>query len=179
MPPYDPDLSRADQTYWASTEYAAWERTVPADRILVTPGNHDWVCRFPEECRSEMYIDELVTIDGKTFYFTPWVSNQGGQWNYELDRGRRRDRFADIPYKVDLLVMHAPAFGCGDMTKDNEPVGCHELRSAIYKKQPKRAVFGHIHEGQRHGKEYRLAGTKLYHCSMWGNGWKPVEFDIN
>lgn len=173
----DYDLSRIWQTEWLRSEYRDWEATVPAADIVATPGNHDWLCRFPEECRSKMFIDERLDLNGISMWFTPWV-NHCGDWNYQMDRAARKVRFADIPYKLDLLVMHAPAFGCGDLTYSKEPAGCREMRAAIQQKQPRHVVFGHIHEGQRYGKEYRLGGSKLHHCSMWGEKWKPVTFEL-
>lgn len=174
---WDADLSRAGQTQWLADEYYLWEQQVPAREIFATPGNHDWVSKFPENCRSKMFVDETVEFEEKKFYFTPWVSNCG-DWNYILDRSRRKGMFAYIPYKLDLLVMHAPAFGVGDMTYSNEPAGCPEMRAAIQQKQPRYATFGHIHEGQRYGREFRLGGTKLFHASMWGESWTPISLTI-
>jgi Icc-related predicted phosphoesterase len=173
----DYDLNRITQNEWLRSTYREWEEQVPATRIVATPGNHDWISKFPEECRSEMYIDQLLEVGNVSIWFTPWVQHCG-DWNYQLDRGARKVRFADIPYRLDLLVTHAPAFGCGDLTYSKDPAGCREMRAAIQQKQPTHVVFGHIHEGQRYGKHYRLGGSKLHHASMWGQTWEPVRFDL-
>jgi hypothetical protein len=132
---------------------------------------------FPDNCRSKMLIDEAALFECKFFWFTPWVAHCG-DWNYQQSRDQRRYRFESIPYKLDVLVHHMPAQGVGDLTYSCESVGCLELRAAIQKKQPRHSVFGHIHEGLRHGQEYRLGGTVMHHASMWGDKWKPVTFDI-
>jgi Icc-related predicted phosphoesterase len=182
---FDPELMKLHQMKWLSDEYSEWEYKVPAPYILATPGNHDWVSTFPAHCRSKMFIDERFTIcendspDGphKTFWFTPWVQHCG-DWNYMANRERRRYYFDNIPQNLDMLVMHSPAFGVGDLTYSNDSAGCQELRDVIQKRQPRYAVFGHIHEGQRYGVINKLGGTTLFHCSMWGDKWKPVVLDI-
>lgn len=175
---WDPSLMRAGQEEWLDREYRSWEATVPAKHILATGGNHDWIVGVPAGIRTKFVIDEAVEINGKTFWLTPWVS-YCGHWNYQMDAEGRRQRYADIPYRADLLVSHGPPYGCGDLPYGSDmPVGCRELRAAIQKKQPRHVVFGHIHEGQRYGREFRLGGSKCYHASMWGQNWKPVELEI-
>jgi Icc-related predicted phosphoesterase len=174
---WDADIAQMRQTEWLGDEWSKWEQSVPAEHIIATLGNHDWVAAFPDNCRSRMYVDEGVTISGISFWFTPWVA-PCGDWNYLADRDKRRYYFDNVPHKVDVLIMHGPAFGVGDLTYSNEPAGCREMRDVIQRRQPRFAFFGHIHEGQRYGKEYRLGGTKLFHTSMWGDNWKPTVIDI-
>lgn len=187
-----PELMKQRQMEWLATEYFEWEQCVPTNNIWATPGNHDWVSTFPSACRSRMFIDQGMELNGKTFWFTPWVAHCG-QWNYQLSRGQRAERFKDIPEKLDVLVMHSPAFDVGDLTYTNETVGCRELRRVILEKKPRYAVFGHIHEGQRfvgaypngrecveskNLREFRLGETTLFHASMWGPTWTPVIIDL-
>jgi Icc-related predicted phosphoesterase len=181
----DPDLIRVEQMRWLADEFNSWRCTLPRQvrQVLATPGNHDYIVRFPE-CATDaegppahLYIDELVEVDGKRFYFTPWVS-ECGDWNYIANREQRRYRFHDIPSTLDVLVAHSPAYQVGDRAWDNRSCGCPELRYFVKQRMPRKMVFGHIHEGRRDGREYRLGNSKLYHCSMWGATWTPVEFVI-
>lgn len=175
----DPDQSRRAQREWLMETYRPWELAVPAKRIVMTPGNHDWIVRMPEGIRTEFFVDEGVTIDGKTFWFTPWVPQIGGMWNFEADRRHRKLTAADIPANLDLLVTHAPAFRVGDTTYSGESAGCAELKLALERKQPRFHVFGHIHEGQRFGvREYRTAKTTSFNVAMWGNKWNPLEITL-
>lgn len=174
---WDRGLMKMRQTEWLGDTYRAWEQTVPAKMIFAVPGNHDWVMSFPDCCRSQMFIDSGTTFEGKTFWFTPWVAHCG-DWNYQANREQRRYYFDNIPHKLDMLVHHAPAFGVGDLTYSNEPAGCRELKAVIQKRHPRYSCFGHIHEGVRAGREYRLGGTKMFHASMWGAKWKPIVLDI-
>jgi Icc-related predicted phosphoesterase len=176
----DPNYARIRQTEWLRWEFAQWEPTVPAGRILATPGNHDWVSRMPDECRTELLIDESVTIETpeevKTFYFTPWVS-PCGPWNYTLERAQRKARFATIPGRVDVLVSHGPAFNVLDKNDAGTPLGCPELRAAIYTKNPRHVFFGHIHEGRRHGLDATLGHSKMHHVTLWNDAVVRV-FDV-
>jgi Icc-related predicted phosphoesterase len=174
---WDPDGARVWQMNWLRETYAEWEAKVPATHIHVTPGNHDWINEFPPELRSRFHVDEGVTIDGKTFWFTPWVSPCGG-WNYEQAQSQREYRFDNMPYKLDLLVMHAPAFGVGDLAYGDIPAGCRAMKYFIEQRQPRHVVFGHIHEGQRYGREHRCGGSKCYNVAMWGENWQPLVLDI-
>lgn len=174
---WDPDLMKLGQHEWFDAEWRAWEQTWTASRGLCTPGNHDWWHYLPAGLKTEVLIDNGVTIDGKTFWATPWVSFCGN-WNHQMARDRRREMFDLMPYKLDLLIMHGPAHGVGDATYGGEAAGCPEMRAVIQQKQPKHVIFGHIHEGQRYGREFRLGGSKLYNVAMWGNTWEPLVLDI-
>jgi Icc-related predicted phosphoesterase len=179
---WDPDLMRDAQMEWLATDWAAWEATIPhVPYIFMTPGNHDWIEAMPETCRARLLIDagaELPDDDPflgpimRKFWFTPWVSPIGS-WNYTADRGFRKAAFSEIPSDLDVLVAHSPAHFLGDRTWSGEPVGCPELRQAVYEKKPAHMIFGHIHEGQRYGLTYTLGQTLLHHVSYFPR--KSVE----
>lgn len=183
---HDSNLAATYQTEWLRNDYRKWETTVDAEEIVMTPGNHDWITRMADECRTRFFVDEEWSYKGKRFYFTPWVS-PCGDWNYTLQRGERKQRFSMIPKGLDVLVSHSPALGYGDqsygviLSKDGKPpepntCGCVELKMAIHNQQPRNVVFGHIHEGQRYGKQYQCGGSTLYNVAMWGPNWTPTVF---
>ena len=174
----DPGLSRIFQEEWLMTTFAKWETTVPAERIVMTPGNHDWFLKLPAGLRTELYIDTTVEVAGRRFFFTPWVPPIGGAWNFELTIKHRAAQFEHIPKGLDVLVSHAPAFGVGDRAWDDERAGCRCLRTEIFEKRPRHHVFGHIHEGQREGRHFRLGQTDCWHASMWANDWKPIRITL-
>ena len=165
------------QMEWLYTDYREWEATVPAKHILAVPGNHDWVDRFPEGCRSRMFIDEEVEIDGIRFWFTPWVSPIC-DWNYMLERAPRKERFDMIPDGLDFLVAHSPAHKVLDKAYGGEECGCPELRQAIYRAKPRYMVHGHIHEGRRNEQNgVALGMTQVFNVAVFhASKWRPVEF---
>ena len=175
---FDPDLSRIQQQQWLREVYRPWERQVPANRILMTPGNHDWITRMPEGFRTEFFVDDGTEAFGMTFWFTPWIPRVTGTWNYEAIPTHRSMSADMIPVGVDVLVSHAPAEGVADVTYTNESAGCRFLRIAVQQKQPKYHFFGHIHEGQRFGRELKALGrTRSFNCAMWGASWMPVQVE--
>ncbi len=173
---FDPDLMRSEQMLWLQSDFYEWERSVPASVILATPGNHDWINKIPDHLKTKLYVDELVEIQGRRFYFSPWV-NHCGDWNYQKNRAERKGIFAYIPSKLDVLACHSPAYDVLDKAYGDEPLGCPELRREIYDKQPKNFVFGHIHEGQRYGRIATLGKTLCYNVAMWGD-WSPIQFEV-
>src|SRR5579872_1687049 len=82
---YDPDLIRLEQEHWFNRDYRPWEEQVPAKHILATTGNHDWFTHLNDSFKTRLFIDAGCEIDGKSFYFMPWVP-LFGPWNYMLDR---------------------------------------------------------------------------------------------
>jgi len=175
---FDPDLNRMEQVRWLLEEYQPWEASVPAKHILATPGNHDWFTSLPEDLRTRLFIDEGCDIDGKTFWFTPWVSPIG-PWNYQMERRQRKERFFAMPQNLDVLVAHSPVHRVGDKCWDGEEAGCPELRSLVQQRRPKHFCFGHIHEGARDGQQYQEFGQTMAHnCAIFGRDWTPVQFEI-
>ncbi len=53
-----------------------------------------------------------------------------------------------IPEGVDILMVHGPPLGRGDLTTRGVRAGCEDLLNAIQERvKPQLCVFGHIHEG--------------------------------
>lgn len=184
--PWIPDIMRQRQTEWLDTTYREWEQTVPAKHILAVPGNHDWFFELPEGLKTRLFVDEgceildETTDTLKTFWFTPWVE-PCGNWNYQLDRARRYDRWAPkMPCNLDVLVAHGPAHKVCDIAfGGNTHAGCPMMRAMIQARTPANFCYGHIHEAQRYGgPKHHLGKTTTYCCSMWGDNWTPVVFEL-
>lgn len=179
-----PNIMRERQMAWLDTDYRAWEASVPAKHILATPGNHDWINAVPEGLKTRLFIDEgcevydELTDQQRKFWFTPWIEPIW-DWNYMLERGPRKARFEMIPHGLDVLVSHSPIHNVCDAAYDGEHCGCPELRRIVQDRKPAHVCYGHIHEAQRHGGPHHMLGKTATHCcSMWGENWKPVEFDL-
>jgi predicted phosphohydrolase len=167
-----------EQMRWFLDQYQPWEDRVPAQFILATPGNHDWWAKLPDGFKTQVFIDEAYAVDGKSFWFTPWVEPIGA-WNYQMERSQRAERFDAIPYDLDVLVSHSPMHRVGDKCWDGREVGCPELRRIVQQRRPKHICFGHIHEGVRNGGQYQEFGQTMAHnCAKFGRDWAPVAFDL-
>lgn len=175
--PFDPNLMKMRQMEWLDDQFRRWEANLDAEHILITPGNHDWITELPSGLRSRLLIDEGFEYRMRTFWFSPWTS-LFLDWNYMLDRKVRQERFALIPHNLDVLVCHSPAHKIGDESYYGEHLGCPELRQVIAKQIPSHFCYGHIHEGQRKGRDEKYVATKCHNCAMFGQKWTPVTFTI-
>ena len=120
---------------------------------IVVAGNHDFCFeRNPEEARALLtnghYLqDEAVTIEGVTFYGSPWQP-WFYDWAFNLQRGPElAEKWAMIPQGTNVLVTHGPPLGHGDRIVRGEEVGCADLLDAVERVRPRLHIFGHIHEG--------------------------------
>lgn len=172
---------------------AEWLRKQPHKHKIIIAGNHDFC--FENKKREEaetimggdgiVYLkDNGITIDGKTFYGSPWQP-WFHNWAFNVMRGSLHLYWDKIPANLDVLLVHGPPFGYGDRTSSGDRVGCEELVDALYKKVPKHVFYGHIHEDS--GRWTMNEGeTKLYNCSIGPTySWKdepascgPVVIDI-
>ena len=89
---------------------------------------------------------EGTTIDGTEFFglgagipTTPW------DWSFDLSDAEATEMLAGCPEGA-VLVLHSPPQGHCDSSADGSHFGSPALLAAIEEKQPRLAVFGHIHE---------------------------------
>lgn len=128
-------------------------------KIIVTPGNHDWLFqRDPNHAKMLMsnatvLIDERIEFEGlkiwgspRTPIFCNWAFNEG--------RGEEIKRYWDmIPDDTNVLITHGPAYSILDEvrpgTVHRDKVGCYDLLEALKRlNQLKLHVFGHIHQSR-------------------------------
>jgi Icc-related predicted phosphoesterase len=114
---------------------------------------------------------EGTTIDGLEFFglgagipVTPW------DWSFDLEEEDATALLEPCPQGA-VLVLHSPPKGHCDAAGDGMNFGSPALRDAIAAKQPRLAVFGHIHEAW--GCESELGGTPLYNLGPKGT-WLEV-----
>lgn len=124
-------------------------------------GNHDVALTEPKvnvafaNSKNFTYLeDSSVSVEGKTFYGTPWTPTFGG-WPGMRDRGPAlRRTWGAIPDDIDILVTHGPPQGILDITEDREThAGCADLAYHVRRARPALHLFGHIHTGYGHRTE--------------------------
>ena len=153
-----------DREYdWYGVEFARWcaRANVP---VYFTWGNHDFIGQRVEwqDQRDFLYDlapnareckDEAVSIGGKKFWFSPWVTNLP-TWAFNLTPEQAMAKHAQIPDDVDFIVSHAPPYGAGDSLRasaikyglpNNERVGDIAL-GIVARKIKAPIICGHIHE---------------------------------
>jgi Icc-related predicted phosphoesterase len=169
------------QIDWLRTTFRDWLDRQRAQEIVATWGNHDFVGeRMPEvvpRLRWHMLVDQSVEVLQLKIYGTPWQP-RFFDWAFNLEEPELEKKWAKVPAGIDILLLHGPPHGYGDLTKPNrfrptgERTGSPSLTRRILEVRPKLAVFGHIHEG--HGV-YEMDGVTLANVSLLNEKYEPVN----
>ena len=194
--PYIPDgdvLVVAGDLTWEGKlsqvkEVANWFKSLPHQHKVVIAGNHDFcfdkTSKYASQCDDAVkalvdagctyLLDSSCEINGKKFYgapWQPWFHN----WAFNVQRGQLYQHWDKIPHDLDVLLVHGPPFGYGDLTTSGERVGCSELLFALEQKKPKHVFYGHIHEDWGYWT-INNGVTRLYNCSV-GHiyTWQPIR----
>lgn len=160
--------------------------------VVAIPGNHDLGAEGePDETR-ELFeaqgivwlVDQPATIDGVTFYGSPWQP-WFLDWAFNFPRyddgAQAREIWSRIPPETQVLITHGPPHGILDFVEPlGEHVGCPHLLAAIRERPAIRAhVFGHVHEGYG---ETREAETRFINASTCDQRYAavnpPIAFEL-
>lgn len=183
---YDVLLHAGDSTWRGELEIIQdlndwFEEEVPSTvhGVLIS-GNHDFCFQDGrrkaaiEAVSSWTYLqDSEVNIGGIRIWGTPWTP-RFHDWAFNADRGHDiRKHWGKIPEGVDVILVHGPPHGCGDVAvRTNDHVGCHDLRFRVRDLNPQVLVCGHIHEGRG---EYRLRDTRVLNVSTLDVRYEQVQ----
>lgn len=159
---------------WLIGPFVDWLSTIKAP-IVATPGNHDFWAEKPwkvEELALPLHIliDEGCEIHGLKIWGSPWTV-RFFDWAFMLPERLLMKQWEMIPTDTDILVVHSPPYGYGDLVDRHEHVGSPSLLTTIAHVQPKLVTFGHIHSG--HG-EWRLGDAKLVNASVVNEEYQLV-----
>jgi Icc-related predicted phosphoesterase len=160
-----------DQTFqytWLRTEFSEWlsrqyERT---QHIVGIAGNHDFA--LDEQTGNSLpwtYLqDTSFAIGGIKIHGSPWTPRYG-KWAYMKPDVELNDYWDKIPFDVDILMVHGPFDGYGDVVSNfgatkrgwndtdyqaRRHVGSRTLANKLhFGDYPNLRAFvcGHIHEG--------------------------------
>lgn len=172
---------------WWYNRFTSWVNRQPCDKVIITPGNHDF---FLEDAYKKGYYKELqedlsvrtngklvilineeYTYNGIKFYGCPYINPitfQEGRWAFEDNYRTLGDLETcyNIPNNIDILLTH-------DNPYENEI-----LYNSLTKSTIQYHFFGHWHDGA----DSKEKGH--YNCSMLNDmynrkkGWKPIEIEI-
>lgn len=153
--------------------------------VVAIPGNHDFFLssKYAAIKHGEyalvpdnfhLLIDEGITINGISFYGTPWVPYIDGRWCFEGEDKALADRFLQMPQKVDVLITHSPPYirhnaidqSCDYPREHRRHFGSSSLYKVIEARAPKIVLCGHIHSGN-HNRTTMMSGIDASIVNLW------------
>lgn len=146
------DHSLPNQREFLDGPFRRWLEEIPARHVVGIAGNHDFIFelapgRIPTGLRWNYLQDESTTVEGLSIYGTPWQP-WFHDWAFNLQEPELAKKWEKIPLGTDVLVVHGPPRGYGDLAVDGRSTGSPSLLEAIRRIKPRLTVFGHIHEGR-------------------------------
>lgn len=171
---------------WLNTEFKEWVQELPCKKVIMTPGNHDFVFEkssWVHDDKISVLIDQLYEFEGIKFYGTPWIQNLKN-WAFNDDSGKAYNM---IPYDVDVLLTHMPPkindYGrVMDWYAFNylNDFGSEKLAENVKLKSPKYHIFGHVHTGDHQAS--KVGDTTYCNVSLkdedYGIRYKEFEFEL-
>lgn len=197
--PLDIQRDYIQMTKWFFNEFYEWIMKLPCDRVILTPGNHDfWFEKFIKD--STMYLwDKLsILINGiaEIFYGIKHIKIFGtpycktfGNWAFMPGNDKLDSLYDNIPEDIDILMCHDSPLICyvgnimeqADKTYPNGvPAGNPYLANAIFDKKPKYVLSGHIHSGDHELTE--IEGIKCANVSIldesYSIAYQPLKINL-
>ncbi|MFU1478964.1 metallophosphoesterase family protein [Roseovarius sp. C7] len=94
-----------------------------------------------------------------------------GDWSCDMTEEMAETKLAACA-EADILLLHSPPKGLGDVTGQGQSVGSVAIRDAITRLQPRLALCGHIHDSW--GIRGRIGETELVNLGPVPN-WFHLE----
>jgi len=202
------------QKNWLENDFSRWIKKIPAKDVAFVAGNHDWYfenvrdtahlykekigkeypdfIKFPE--KAHYLEDSFVMIGGLKVYGSPWQP-YFCDWAFNLKTEAQLDsKFKKIPEDVDILVLHGPPNGYGDVIGveastfktwgDGRTLVSVALLENVRRVSPRLVVFGHIHTGSHEPQVVNFNGKKStivnvsYVDERYLPTFKPFEIDL-
>lgn len=169
------------QRSWLMNQFSVWLDKQPVKHVVATWGNHDWIGEstyFVPRLGWHMLVDRGVELLGLKIYGTPHQP-RFGNWAFNLDEPQLAEKWAAIPDDTDILVLHGPPHGYGDLAppingvrSQMEHVGSPSLTKRIAEIKPRLVVYGHIHSGYG---IYSMGETTLVNVSLLDEQYRMVN----
>ena len=164
---------------WWETKFIKWVESLPCKKVIVIPGNHDFVLErmyiydswswwknhmlLLSKFKVEFLVDEEYEYEGITFYGTPWIKPiefQEGKWAFERN-------FNEDPIEIpncDVLLTHDNPF-------ENEHIRVSNTTAPYH-------LFGHWHDGEDDSIRGRFNCSVLDNMYNRKKKFKCVIIDI-
>lgn len=149
---------------WIKKTFIPWAERLPAERVIMVAGNHDFVMeKSPSEIKNSfigtkitiLYDEGTTYIDKDARIFNIWGSplcHQFGNWAFMNSNEYNKEQYEKMPNNIDILITHDAAYmhsdqclGFYDAASRELHRGNIPLQEVVEKKQPKLHLFGHLH----------------------------------
>ena len=168
-------MAARGQLEFLRTQFAPWLERLPAERVVLVWGNHDYAGELPTSSlpalRADVLTDRGIEIDGISIYGSPWTFMMPDVWAFDAPEDQIDGYLQAMPARVDILVTHGPPHGVLDRLISGKRVGSHAIKSAVERVKPRLHIFGHIHESR--GQE----GTS-HNVSVLDENYQPFDKPI-
>lgn len=169
--PLDIEYNIVKMSNWLFSTFSEWTKTIPAEKIILIAGNHDYW--FETASESQIFLLEkeakLKYLDNEMYFYydddnvewhmfgTPYC-HIFGNWPFMKNDNILFDKFSKIPDKVDIIISHDPPYNIGEVDMihqninknykyDDTHLGNKILRNKLDNVEFKLLVSGHIHTG--------------------------------
>lgn len=182
------DHALITQAGWLGGAFRRWLESVPATAVAAIAGNHDFVFeRAPglvPQLRWTYLQDTASRIGDLTIWGSPWTP-WFHDWAFNAPREGGevflRNRYAGVPAGTDILLLHGPPAGYGDVVvPSGRAVGSPAALELVDRVAPALCVFGHIHEGRG---AWKRGATELANVAAVDLAYRPraqpvVTYDL-
>jgi Icc-related predicted phosphoesterase len=156
------------QAEWINDSFRRWVNKIPAKKVVYIAGNHDFVFQDKkhlltlDQINGTYLEDSQTTFEGLKIYGSPWQPIFF-DWSFNATEEELEKKWAKIPSDTDILALHGPPQGYGDLTNKGDRTGSPSLTKRILELNLKAAFAGHIHNGFG---SYHIGDTPFYNVSI-------------
>ncbi len=144
-----------EQEEWFAKDFHIWRAEQGFRPLYGTWGNHDFYgnrIRNYNHKDCQIVTDQMLEIEGVKVWFCPWSKTIQSDIKWTFQRDDVAGAFNDIPVESEVLIVHGPPLGLGDLLVGSRGpfnVGSVTLLNRLRElKRLKFAVTGHIHEAR-------------------------------
>lgn len=173
------------QQSWLDTNFRYWLKRIPVKKIIAVAGNHDFIFQdkphlVPNDLPWTYLEDSGIEYNGLKIFGLPWQPIFGW-WAYNLAEPDLKKKWDLIPNDTNILVLHGPPYGYGDVASRHNSLGYENTGSPSLTEKIKQipdlklCIWGHIHRSYGIYKMPELPNTILANASIMNEKYEPVN----
>lgn len=175
---YCPTSGVPSQMNWLKDKFDLWlwELAERGIQVVGVAGNHDFIFEKRPDLVPELKWTYLQDNGTNCCGFNIWGSPYQpvfGWWAFNENEFELARIWDKIPSDTDILLLHGPPYGIGDLNAEGDHCGSPSLLVKIKKIRPRLVVAGHIHESRG---IYGIDGnTTFINASYLDMNYRPYQ----